>query len=462
MSEMPVTALAARDQPPARVAQFIIWPTTIAALVAAFIAPAIWNGFPLIFPDTGGYLARAFERDLEMGRSALYGLFLAGGIPLDFWPNIVLQSAAVVWLILLTLRTHGLGGRPLLALGIGLVLAIGTGLPWYAGLLIPDILVPAAVLALYLLAFRDRGLHRFEKILLTVFIAAAIASHMSILALSLGLAASLMVLPRVSLLRLTEPRVSLASAAVAAGIALSLLSNFAITGRLAFTPGGESFVFGRLVQDGIVQQYLDDRCPDTPLRLCAYQKELPDSADDWLWANDSPFWKLGGWKGYAAEEQRIIVGSILAYPIVHLTTAAQANFDQFVNFGTEVTVNPWWNAPAIGTLKDLTPGLMPRLMAARQQATPSDLQPFNALHVPVGWLSLAAVVIILAFRNRFGIAPAAAALSVTVLLALLGNAAISGIFSNPVDRYQSRMIWLAPLALAIALLTREKPVPQSR
>src|SRR5689334_4747194 len=46
-------------------------------LPAALLWPALSNRFPLIFYDTGGYLARPFEQTLEIGRSALYGAFLA-------------------------------------------------------------------------------------------------------------------------------------------------------------------------------------------------------------------------------------------------------------------------------------------------------------------------------------------------------------------------------------------------
>jgi hypothetical protein len=36
-----------------------------------------------------------------------------------------------------------------------------------------------------------------------------------------------------------------------------------------------------------------------------------------------------------------------------------------------------------------------------------------------------------------------------VLVALIGNAIVCGALSNPHDRYQSRLIWLAPFALAL-------------
>jgi hypothetical protein len=43
-------------------------------------------------------------------------------------------------------------------------------------------------------------------------------------------------------------------------------------------------------------------------------------------------------------------------------------------------------------------------------------------------------------------------LALFVLLALLGNAFICGVLSNPHDRYQSRLVWLASLVVGMALL----------
>ena len=36
----------------------LVWTATIAVMALLLLAPALWNGFPLIFPDTGGYLER--------------------------------------------------------------------------------------------------------------------------------------------------------------------------------------------------------------------------------------------------------------------------------------------------------------------------------------------------------------------------------------------------------------------
>jgi len=93
----------------------------------------------------------------------------------------------------------------------------------------------------------------------------------------------------------------------------------------------------------------------------------------------------------------------------------------------------------------LSPEANARFLAARQQHDQPDVGVVNVAHVPVAAISLALVVFVVAFGQpeRFGLF--ARALCATILLALLGNATICGVLSNPNDRYQGRMVWLASL-----------------
>ena len=83
-----------------------------AALAGTLIllAPALWNGFPLLQYDTGGYLVRWFEGYLVPSRSTVFGLFLNAFAYADFWPVIIVQAAATVWVLSLMLRALGFGG----------------------------------------------------------------------------------------------------------------------------------------------------------------------------------------------------------------------------------------------------------------------------------------------------------------------------------------------------------------
>ncbi|KQZ00215.1 hypothetical protein ASD45_04615 [Pseudolabrys sp. Root1462] len=424
----------------------VAWVAAGAAMIALMLVPAVWNGFPLVFPDTGGYFTAPMLRELANGRSAMYGLFLDAGIPLAFWPCVVAQAALMAWLFAVTLRVNGLGGRPWLALGIVALLSLATSLPWFAGQLMPDILFAALVLALYLLAYADAQLTAWERWLSGVVAAFAMASHMAALGMAIAVLAAL-ALTHVAWLALPRARMTFAAGAVAAGVLLCPLSNVILTGQFAFTPGGASFLFGRLVEDGIVSRYIADHCPDETLQLCQYKSEIQEDADSWLWWGGSPLYKMGGWEAYEPEAKRIIAGTLAEYPVTHAITAVNAAISQFMSFETEVGVDD--NQPTYAALEEFLPRLYPEFLAARQQADRFDVSPLNMLHVPVGYLSLAALALAMLFHRRLGLTPEARALGLTLFAALAANAVVCGVFSHPVDRYQSRLVLLVPFVVAV-------------
>lgn len=428
------------------------WILASAAMLLGLAVPALWNGFPLIFPDTGGYLDGPTSGTLVMGRSALYGLFLYAGAPFYFWPNVVLQSALIVWLIVLTMRAHGLGGRPWLTLGIVAMLTVCTSLPFFSAQLMPDILFPAAVLALYLLIFQFDRLARWEGFLLAATVAFAIASHMAAAGMCVAIIVAVWLSMRFMPPALAKPRMWFAAASVATGIALCPISNFAITGDFAFTPGGSSFLFGRLIKDGIVARYLDAHCPDASLRLCNFKTVLPEDGTSWLWDDDSPFHKLGGWKDLGAEEQAITWATLERYPLMQASTALLDAMTQFLTFRTDIDDDE--NAPTIEMFYIHFPQLFAQFIRARQQAENFDVTSLNDLHWPVAALSVLGLAFALLWRRRLKIPPEIAAFCFVILLALAANAAICGVFSDPSDRYQSRLVWLAPFAMALLIALR--------
>src|ERR1044071_4404990 len=136
-----------------------------AAVASALLllAPAIWNRFPLLQYDTGGYLVRWFEGYLVPSRSTVFGLYLNIFAHPDFWPAVVIQAALTVWILALLLRALGFGGRPSLLLGGTNALSAVTTLPWLTSILLTDIFAGLAVLAVHLLIFADGALQRWER-----------------------------------------------------------------------------------------------------------------------------------------------------------------------------------------------------------------------------------------------------------------------------------------------------------
>src|SRR5262245_59748675 len=159
------------------------------AAVLMLLAPAMWNGFPLLQYDTGGYLARWYEGHLEESRSTVYGLYLVLTARPDFWPTVTVQALLTVWVLWLTLRAHALA-KPATLLVTAAALSIVTSLPWLASTLLTDIFAGVGVLVLYLLTLRGGTLARWERYTLIALLAFSAATHTATLAVLIALLAA--------------------------------------------------------------------------------------------------------------------------------------------------------------------------------------------------------------------------------------------------------------------------------
>ena len=98
-----------------------------------------------------------------------------------------------------------------------------------------------------------------------------------------------------------------------------------------------------------------------------------------------------------------------------------------------------------------TPQLGPAMHAARQQHGELSFTAINELQYPLALIAMALLPVIMWLAWRRTIPAAIGELAATVTLALLGNAFVCGAMSNPHDRYGARMVWLATLAVIVAL-----------
>jgi hypothetical protein len=421
----------------------------MAAIVIPFflLAPALWNGYPLLQWDTGGYLARWYEGYLVPSRSTVFGLYLHVGEGTGFWSNLAAQALATLWIIQLTLRALGQAQLFRVA-GISLLLILTTALPWLASMLLTDIFAGLSVLALFVLIVHRDKTTAIEQAGLFAFIAFAAASHSATLGVLLGLCClGLIARPwlkrRISLVGLAQ-----GGLAIVAGALMLLAANYALSGRLAWTPGGSGVAFGRMMQDGIVARYLNDHCPREPLKLCPYRNQLPATADDFLWGR-SMFNTLGRFEGLGDEMGHIVVQSLAEYPLRQAEAAAAATMKQMVAVATgEGTLR--YIMHTTGIIERYIPSQIKPMRAAHQQHEDIDFATINRLHVPVALISMLAVLALVAHalvRRRLDDLTLLAA---TVAFALLGNAVICGVISGPHDRYGARMVWIATFTALIA------------
>jgi hypothetical protein len=417
------------------------------AIPLLLIAPAIWNGYPLLQFDTGGYLARWYEGYLVPSRSTVFGLYLHFGQGSYFWINLGIQALATLWILQLTQKVFGMR-TPLRIAAISLTLIVTTALPWLASMLLTDIFAGLAVLALFLLVLHGDKVSSIEKWLLFAFTSFAAATHSATLGVLLGLCCAGWMARPWLLARIPSIGLVQGSLTIVAGAIMLLTANFALSGQFAWTPGGAGVAFGRMLQDGIVARYLNDHCPTMKLKLCPYRNELPATADAFLWGN-SMFNTLGRFKGMNDEMGFIALHSLAEYPAWQAEAALAATAQQLVRVATgEGTTN--WLGHSYGIIERYLPAQIKPMRAARQQHKDLDFDAINRVHVPVALGSMLALLGMLGhalWRRRLDDVTMLAA---TVSLALLGNAFICGVISGPHDRYGARLAWVATFAVLIA------------
>jgi hypothetical protein len=422
------------------------------------IAPALWNGYPLLQYDTGGYLARWYEGYLVPSRSTAYGIYLHLGEASHFWLNLGAQALAVMWIVQATLRVFAIV-RPLQIAAIVFGLGATTALPVLSSLLLTDIFAGLSVLTLFLLVFHGNRFSKLESLFLFLFTSFAASTHSATLGVLFGLCCAGWILRPWLPARLTIRGLIRGSLTIVSGAALLLAANFALSGQLAWTPGGSGVAFGRMLQDGFVKRYLDDYCPAEKLKLCPYRNQLPATGDGFLWGK-SAFNDLGRFKGLGDEMAYIAWHSLLAYPAAQSEAAVRATATQLVSVATGEGSNNWL-AHTYGIFERYLPQEVPAVRNAHQQHWEFDFTAINRIHVPVALLSMLLLAVILIDAARRRRLDDITLLASTVALALLGNAFLCGVLSGPHDRYGARIVWVATLVVIIVgILRRETNGPR--
>jgi hypothetical protein len=241
-------------------------------------------------------------------------------------------------------------------------------------------------------------------------------------------------------------------AAIAPVLAVTALCtvNLAAHGRFAISPFGNIFLLARVIYDGPGMAELRRDCPTRGWRLCPFLDRFPTDSDRFLWTADSPLNLAGGPKRVSAEADAIITATLRADPGGAARAAAVNGLTQLGRFASGDGLEPWPAQVTPWIARDFPPAEQASFAAARQQTgalvLPTGL---TAIHTLLSLAGVAGCLMLLpnAFRRR----SPSALLLLAVLLALPLSAAITGALSAPHDRYQSRIMWLPPLAAVLCV-----------
>ena len=280
------------------------WPLPLAALL--LLLPALFNGYPLVYSDTGTYLTSGFQLGVPADRPIAYGLFcrIASLNGHTLWGPIVVQ-ALLMALILWSGWRNAVGDRRwghfVVAIG---VLSVCTGMGWYVGRLLPDAFTPLLVLASIELLLK-RSTWRWTLFLLAL-IAFACTTHFSHLLIASGMLLLAWVLRAISGGRILRPD---PRGTLLMGLAIVLaVGGLRESNRMAGYPaqvsrGNAIFLLGRMLDAGVLGPGLDRHCAEEEWTLC--DRTLPARSRELLWGSDSPITLAGGWDEYNPEAEAI-------------------------------------------------------------------------------------------------------------------------------------------------------------
>jgi hypothetical protein len=425
--------------------------------------PAIFNRYPLFYPDSITYLTsgRRVARALFLHQfSGYYGMrsliYSLGVLPLHWnvtpWPVVVLHAFLAAYLIWLVVRAV-LPGRAVAGYLLLLpLLTLLTSISWFASLVMPDILGPLAYLSVYLLVFARGMLSRAEHGAVALIGCWAAASHITHLILAAGLCLMLALLWLARTPALAACRQGICEAAlvvIVAGASLLALHAY-LYGAPSLNGDAPPFLTARMIADGPGRWYLHEHCPEVRLALCDWEDELPDNAGDFLWSAGG-IWPRADAEGddrIREQESAFVLAVLRAYPHEELRIAAENFHEQMGTFGLlDLDRNNW----VLESFDSALPGDKPNYLRSWQANDDLPLELFTAVQ---RWTVIASLVVLGFFAIfRWGRLPAPlVGLSLTILAAVVANALVAGVLSNVEARYQARVIWLLPLLASLCVL----------
>ena len=279
-----------------------------------------------------------------------------------------------------------------------------------------------------------------------------ITAHASHLLLAAGLFVLLVLFAAFE--RLPFWRRVLSLGELAAILVVAMAAQMALHGYLYGKPtlNGERppYLMARIVADGPGRWYLEKNCPQLQWAVCYHISQFTSDPDAFLWAENGAY--QGGSDAERAqidqEEMPLVLATVRAYPLQQLSISAANFWDQFFHYGIYgFNANDWM----LQQFDEVLPRARASYLGSRQahDALPLDL--FTEIQWWTIVASLAAIAVLIPFLWRRH-SPRLAGLTLVVTAAVIANAWVTGVLSVVDDRYQCRVIWLAPLLAGIFLL----------
>ncbi|MFK7751112.1 MAG: hypothetical protein AB8B51_01050 [Sedimentitalea sp.] len=393
----------------------------------------------MMFPTAesgGGGAAETVASGVRLVRAVSYSVFVyvTSQTPLGLILPVLGQTALTLGMLLPFVRDWTWNTASLAALG--LLVGFST-LPWIASYAMPDILAAGVIIWA---GFLMRGVDAFgwrTIAAMTLIATFAVSAHYGHIPLAFALTAFVLLVRAVQR-RVSLRLVMLGPIPIVASLIVNLSASAIALDQPSFAPKRLPILLARSLEDGPAAWFLHDHCDSTDFAMCdLFADNVPENITEFLWAPDGiRSLSAADLDAIRSEEKAFLIATFKAYPIAQTWSLVGNGLRQIITVGTG-ELRPI--DPNDGSVGDITPD---------QSVV---LNNFDWI-TKVGTLLACVAVLMLWARGQLN--RAERDLALVIVVGLLVNAVIFGGLSAPVDRYQSRVVWLIPALLLLRALRK--------
>jgi len=410
-------------------------------------APALFNEYPIIYADSGQYVRSTMTLIPPATSPMGYSFFIrAFSWQASLWPVVFAQAFIVNIYIYHILRMFfgktRLSMRHMLVVGF---LTLFSGVAWFTSQIMPDFFSSVLILSVFVFisGYENRAFRIFN-ILIMMMAAICHFTYVYILIMlfvTLGVAYLIM---RRKMPDIRKRYINLIWLIPIIIFAYLFTPFYNSQKGFEFSTSRQKHVFmmARLVETGIVDDYLDEHCAETNYRLCEFKDELPNTPPAFVWDANSPFYKTGGWNDSKEEYEEILHGIFTSPKYLgrfiyegFTSTLKQLSFFEMTYF------HPY--KPGTSQHENLLM-VFPNEIKEFEESRQNGLRfPNIRYHNILNYILVVfAIVGIMLAWSRNKLKGKTGMFVFVVVMGVLYNASISATFSNVVNRYQARVVWV--------------------
>lgn len=432
------------------------------------IYPAIINGYPLVYPDSGTYIMAGFSCTVPVDKPIMYAFFLRHiSLYETLWLVIVMQAIVVTTTIQILFKCFFEQSRYFLYTAISIFsLSILTGISFYVSQLMPDIFSAVLLISLGLLISIQK-MNKARKVLLSILIVFSNMAHTSNLMTS-SLLVLLLIVCFIFFKRyftISLSKLLLVFSLVLASWLMVSTTNYLCGASFKITRAPNIFLMGRLVDSGVLNDYLTDKCTNDNIPLCKYVNKLPANASLFWWDKDSPLYEGGCFKEEHIEDCWIpksaeydpIVKEILTTPKYlskYISFASIETLKLLKNFQIVALPVMMEGSPVKGVVGWRFKKDMKQYVSSEQSKKPFEMPLLNSVQnisIAISFLLICVLFLIKSIYNSMN--SEVKKYSFIIISCVLINAIVCSTFSAGEPRYQGRVVWLIPLLLLLIFIS---------